>query len=97
MRQAAGNAAAYGMPVVEAIKAMTLNPAEVFGFADRFGSIETGKHADLVIWDGHPLELLTRANRVIIGGMEIPMVSRATRLRDRYRDLNTLYPPAYQK
>jgi len=97
VRQAAGNAAAYGMPVDEAIKAMTLNPAQVFGFADRFGSIEAGKDADLVIWDGHPLELLTRAAKVIIAGKESPMVSRATRLRDRYRDLDTLYPPAYQK
>ena len=97
VRQAAGNAVAYGMPVTEAIKAMTLNPAQVFGFANRFGSIESGKDADLVIWDGHPLELLTRADNVIMGGREMPMVSRATRLRDRYRDPSTDYPPAYQK
>jgi imidazolonepropionase-like amidohydrolase len=97
VRQAAGSAARYGMPVTEAIKAMTLNPALAFGFADRFGSIEAGKEADLVIWDGHPLELLTRADRVIMSGKEVPMVSRSTRLRDRYRKLNTLYPPAYQK
>jgi len=97
VRQAAGNAAAYGMPVTEAIKAMTLNPAKVFGFADSFGSIEIGKDADLVIWDGHPLELLTRANRVIMAGKEVSMVSRATRLRERYRYPDTEYPPAYQK
>ncbi len=97
VRQAAGNAAAYGMPVEEAIKAMTLNSARVFGFADRFGSIEAGKDADLVIWDGHPLELLTRAEQVFVAGKEVPMVSRATRLRERYRDLQTRYPPAYQK
>jgi imidazolonepropionase-like amidohydrolase len=97
VRQAAGSAARYGMPVTEAIKAMTLNPALAFGFADRFGSIEEGKEADLVIWDGHPLELLTRADRVIMSGKEVPMVSRSTRLRDRYRNLNTSYPPAYQK
>jgi imidazolonepropionase-like amidohydrolase len=97
VRQAAGNAAAYGMPVTEAIKAMTLNPAKVFGFANRFGSIEAGKDADLVVWDGHPLELLTRVDRVIMGGKEVSMVSRATRLRDRYRHRGSDYPPAYQK
>jgi len=64
-----------------------LNPARVFGFDDRFGSVAAGKTADLVIWDGDPLELLTRAETVIIGGEIVPMVSRATRLRDRYRDL----------
>jgi len=97
VRQAAGSAARYGLPVTEAIKAMTLNPALAFGFADRFGSIEKGKEADLVIWDGHPLELLTRASRVFIAGEETPMTTRSTRLRDRYRDLSGPYPPAYTK
>ena len=97
VRQAAGNAAARGLPVNEAIRAMTLNPAKVFGFADKFGSIEKGKTADIVIWDGHPLELLTRADHVIINGKETAMVSRSTRLRDRYRELDTRYPPAYRK
>lgn len=87
VRQAAGNAAAHGLPPVEAIKAMTLNPARVFGFADQFGSIAPGKTADLVIWDGDPLELLTRAEAVVIDGEVIPMVSRSTRLLHRYRDL----------
>jgi imidazolonepropionase-like amidohydrolase len=85
------------MPAVEALKAMTLNPAEAFGFEDRFGSIEKGKEAELVVWDGHPLELLRRADRVIIAGKEISMVSRSTRLRDRYRQQGRLYPPAYNK
>ena len=97
VRQAAGNAARYGMPVTEAIKAMTLNPALAFGFADRFGSIEKGKVADLVIWDGHPLELLTRADKVFMGGEEMSMVSRSTRLRERYRHHDGPYPPAYKK
>ncbi|NKB37348.1 MAG: amidohydrolase family protein [Gammaproteobacteria bacterium] len=97
VRQAAGNAVAYGLTVEDAIKAMSSNPARVFGYADRFGSIESGKIADLVIWDGHPLEILTRADSVIMNGKPVAMVSRSTRLRDRYRELNTLYPPAYQK
>lgn len=84
VRQGAGNAAAWGLPPEEALKAMTLNPARVFGLADRFGSIAPGKEADLVIWNGDPLELVTRAEAVLIAGEEMPMVSRATRLRDRY-------------
>jgi imidazolonepropionase-like amidohydrolase len=97
VRQAAGNAARYGMPVTEAIKAMTLNPARLFGFSDESGSLDKGKQADLVIWDGHPLELLTRASKVFIAGEETPMISRSTRLRDRYRNLSGPYPPAYTK
>jgi imidazolonepropionase-like amidohydrolase len=97
VRQGAGNAAAYGMPVEVALKAMTLNPATVFGFADRFGTIEPGKDADLVVWDGDPLELLTSAHKVIVEGRLMPMVSRASRLRDRYRVLDTDLPHAYRK
>ena len=97
VRQAAGNAARYGMPVTEAIKAMTLNPAQAFGFADQYGSIEKGKVADLVVWNGHPLELLTRVEKVFMGGEEMSMTSRSTRLRDRYRHHVGPYPPAYNK
>lgn len=86
VRQAAGNAAAYGLPPLEAIRAMTRNPAEVFGLGDRFGTVAPGRAADLVVWDGDPLELMTRATTVIIDGEVVPMVSRATRLRDRYLD-----------
>jgi len=97
VRQAAGNAAANGMPFIEAIKAMTLNPALAFGFSKRFGSIEPGKEADLVIWDGDPLELLTQAEQVIIKGNIVPMDSRSTRLRDRYRDLDSVESYLYRK
>jgi len=97
VRQAAGNAVANGMPLIEALKAMTLNPARAFGFSDRFGSIEQGKEADLVIWDGDPLELLTQAEQVIIGGNVMPMDSRSTRLRDRYRDLDSKESYLYRK
>ena len=97
VRQGAGNAAAYGMSSVEAVKAMTLNPARIFGLDNRFGSIEPGKQADLVIWDGDPLELFTRAGQVMINGKLMPMVSRSTRLRDRYRDLSSDEPFIYRK
>jgi hypothetical protein len=59
--------------------------------------LEPGKDADVVIWDGDPLELTTFADAVFIRGVEIPMKSRQTELRDRYKDLNKPLPPAYEK
>ena len=97
VRQAAGNAVAYGMDKTVALKAMTLNPASVFGFADKTGSLEPGKPANLVIWDGDPLEILTSAKQVIVNGEIIPMVSRSTRLRDRYLDLDSKQEIFYRK
>ena len=52
----------------EAIKALTINIADAFGLADSIGSIEIGKNADLVLWDGDPLEVMTFADMVIIDG-----------------------------
>ena len=87
-RLSAGNAVANGLPAIEAMRAITINVAEAFGLAENFGSIEEGKVADLVIWDGDPLEVQTRADQVFVNGVSVPMVSRSTRLRDRYRDLS---------
>ena len=97
VRQAAGNAVAYGMDKTAALKAMTLNPASVFGFADQAGSLEPGKQATLVIWDGDPLEIMTLAEQVIVNGKIIPMTSRSTRLRDRYLDLDNEREIFYRK
>ena len=97
VRQAAGNAVAYGMDKIAALKAMTLNPASVFGFADKAGSLEPGKQATLVIWDGDPLEIMTLAEQVIVNGKIIPMISRSTRLRDRYLDLDNEREIFYRK
>ncbi len=85
VRQSAGNAVANGMSWHDALAAMTTVPAAIWGIADRYGSIEPGKEADLVIWDGDPLEVTTFADAVFIRGEEIPMESRQTLLRDRYR------------
>ena len=97
VRISAGNAVAHGMSAVEAIKAITLYPAEIFGIAEQYGSIEIGKRADLVIWNGDPLEILTSAEKVLIDGEPIPMVSRSTRLRERYRHLDDEGPFIYRK
>jgi len=97
LKQAAGNAVAYGMPWDAALAAMTSVPARIWGIADRYGTLEPGKDADVVIWDGDPLELTTFADAVFIRGVEIPMTSRQLELRDRYRDLDGPLPPAYRK
>ncbi len=93
--QYAGNAVANGLSWEGALRAITLNPAKIFGVADRLGSIEKGKIADLVVWSGDPLEVTTRAEAVVIAGQLMPMVSRQTELRDRYRDLKAGRPFAY--
>jgi imidazolonepropionase-like amidohydrolase len=67
----AGMAVKSGMDKFEALKAITINPAEHLGVADRVGSLEAGKDADFVITDGRPLELETNVLRVFINGKEI--------------------------
>src|SRR3954470_11682213 len=61
IRQEAGNAVAYGLPWVDALRAVTLAPAEMFGVADRVGSLQSGREANVVIWSGDPFELSTVA------------------------------------
>jgi imidazolonepropionase-like amidohydrolase len=81
---AAGYAVAYGLPYDEALKSITLNPAEIFGVSDKLGSLDVGKTANIVIANGDPLDVRTSVRQVYIGGVAIPMVSRQTRLRDEY-------------
>ena len=57
-----------GLPYEEALKAITINPATIMGIADRYGSIEVGKMADLVLWDGDPLAVQSRVEKVWIHG-----------------------------
>jgi len=94
-RYGAGNAVAHGMPYGAALAAITINPARIFGVADRTGSLEVGKDADLVIWSGDPLEPLSQAKAVFIRGVSQPMTSRQTELRDRYKDLSRPLPHGY--
>jgi imidazolonepropionase-like amidohydrolase len=80
----AAYAAAYGMGVEEALKAVTIVPAEIFGVADKLGSIEVGKSATLFVSDGDPFETKTNIKHVFIEGWQIPMVSRQTLLYDEF-------------
>jgi imidazolonepropionase-like amidohydrolase len=82
--QLAGNAVANGLPWDAAFAAVSRGPAEIFGVGDRLGRIERGYMADVVIWDGDPLEVMSAPTAVFIEGAEQPLVSRQTRLRDRY-------------
>jgi imidazolonepropionase-like amidohydrolase len=91
LRQQGGNAVAYGMTWDQALRAVTLSPAEVFGVADRYGSLEPGKVANVVVWSGDPFEFSTGVEHVFIRGREIPLRSRQTELLERYRTL----PPKY--
>lgn len=97
IKQAAGNAVAYGMPWEAALAAITSVPARIWGIYDRYGTLEAGKDADVVIWDGDPLELTSFPVAVFIRGKEMPMTSRQIELRDRYKDLSGPMPPAYRK
>jgi len=81
----AGTAVAYGLPEDEAIKSITLSPAEIYGVADRVGSLEIGKDATLIITSGSPLETTTRTLRAFIQGREVSLVNRHTRLYRKYR------------
>jgi imidazolonepropionase-like amidohydrolase len=82
----AGMAAAYGLPRLEALKAVTLYPAQILGVADRVGSIEVGKIANLVVTDGDILEARTHVRHLFINGRQIPLVSRHTMLYDQFKD-----------
>lgn len=81
----AASAAAFGLPKEEALKAITIYPAEIFGVADRIGSLEVGKMANLFIADGDPLEIRTNVRRVFIAGEDISMDSLHTLQYEKFR------------
>jgi imidazolonepropionase-like amidohydrolase len=91
----AGTAVANGMPYQAALAAVTINPAKVWGFADKAGSLEVGKEADLVLWSGDPFETATWPVTVFIGGVEQPHDARILKLRDRYAKPAEGYPRQY--
>jgi imidazolonepropionase-like amidohydrolase len=84
LRYGAGNAVAHGLPHDAALAALTINPARVFSVAERVGSIEVGKEADIVLWSGDPFEPLSQPRAILVRGIEQPLTSRQLHLRDRY-------------
>lgn len=97
VRQLAGNAVANGLPWDDGLAGLTRVPAEIFGVGDRIGSIAVGKQADLVLWEGDPLDVAHYAEQVWLGGRAIPMRSRQTELRDRYLRRQGSLPRSYPR
>ncbi len=89
---------ATGLTWDEAFAAISSVPAEIMGVGDRLGSLKAGRAADVVVWDGDPLELSSAATMVIIDGVEQPLGNRQNRLRDRYaRPTEGDLPKAYDR
>ncbi len=81
----AAMAVAYGLPPEEGLKAVTLYPAEMLGVADRLGTVETGKRANLVITGGDPLQASTQVLAIFVDGKPYEPTNKQTRLYDKYR------------
>jgi imidazolonepropionase-like amidohydrolase len=81
---AAGYAVGFGLPPEEALKALTINPAQMWGVEKDLGSLEVGKMGNVVVANGDPLDVKTDVKHVFIQGQEIPLVSKQTELRDQY-------------
>ncbi|MCA1588968.1 MAG: amidohydrolase family protein [Acidobacteria bacterium] len=82
----AGLAGAFGLPREEALKAVTIYPAQILGIADRYGSIEVGKIANIVVADGDILEPRTNIKYLFINGRLLPLTSRHTELFESFKD-----------
>jgi imidazolonepropionase-like amidohydrolase len=82
--QQAANAVAYGLPYDEALKAVTIYPAQIFGVADQVGTLETGKIANIIVTNGDPLELTTDVKYLFIKGQRTALDNRHLRLYEKY-------------
>jgi imidazolonepropionase-like amidohydrolase len=76
--------AAFGLPKDAALKAVTIFPAQIFGVADKVGSLEVGKRADVIVTDGDPLEIVTHVKRLFIGGEDISLETNQTLLYEKF-------------
>ncbi len=82
----AGMAASFGLPKAEALKAVTLYPAQIIGMGSQLGSIDVGKIANIVVTDGDLLEARTNVRHLFISGREVPLVSKHTELYDAFKN-----------
>ena len=81
----AGSAVSFGLPHEEALKAITINAAEILGVGDRLGTIEPGKIANIIVTDGDPLEITTQVKHLIINGRPTSLDNKHLRLYEKYR------------
>jgi len=93
VRFEAGNAVGYGMTWDDALRAVTLAPAEVFGVAGKIGALKAGMEGNVVVWSGDPFEFSSQAEHVFVRGLEYSAPSRKDLLTERYKNL----PPDYTK
>jgi imidazolonepropionase-like amidohydrolase len=91
LKQHAGNAVAYGLSWDDALRAVTLAPAEILGVSTQIGTLQAGRDANLVVWDGDPFEFSTRAVHVFVHGREIREPSRQDLLIERYKSVQPVY------
>ena len=82
----AAKSVAFGLPEEVGLRAVTLNAAEILGLGELMGSIDVGKRADLIVTDGDPLQIVTHVERAFIGGVEVSLESKHTRLWSQFRD-----------
>lgn len=87
LKQEAGNAVAYGMTWDDALRAVTLTPAEIFGVSDRVGSLQPGREGNVVVWSADPFEFTTRVEHVFVRGREYHDKTRQDMLMERYKTL----------
>lgn len=87
LRFLAGNAIREGLDREAALRAVTVNAAAAAGVADRYGTLEAGKVANVVVWSGDPFEFSTRAEAIYVRGEPVTLENRQTKLFERYREL----------
>ena len=80
----AATAVAFGLPYEEALKAVTINSAQIWGLGDKLGSVQEGKIANLIVTDGDPLEIQTQVKHLIIKGKEVDLTNKQTHLAEKY-------------
>jgi imidazolonepropionase-like amidohydrolase len=80
----AATAVAYGLDMEQAMRSITLSPAEILGVSARVGSLEVGKDATLIVTDGNPLEIPTQTEIAFVQGRRVDLSNKHTRLRDKY-------------
>ena len=81
----AARAAAFGLDRAAALRSITLSAAEILGIDERYGSLEKGKSATLIVTTGDPMEITTQVRRAFIDGREIRLESKQTALAEKYR------------